>query len=209
MVLQRMGTQPSEQAGSPGYAMAMAAGVTAAAVGVLCVAVSGIGQQGTVSGLRATAVLALPLLVGAYVAPALTVLWPGRLSQWLLARRRTFGLAFSAVFAVHLVLVARFLSLPPDPPPRPLGLILGFVAYMLLAGMTLTSLGRIAGAMGAARVRLLRRIGEQWVFAVFTLTLINGALRHSGLWLVPLTIVIAAYAMRFRAWRLASRPKVA
>jgi hypothetical protein len=80
---------------------------------------------------------------------------------------------------------------------------------MLLAGMTLTSLGRIEGAMGAARVRLLRRIGEQWVFAVFTLTLINGALRHSGLWLVPLTIVIAAYAMRFRAWRLASRPKLA
>jgi hypothetical protein len=46
-------------------------------------------------------------------------------------------------------------------------------------------------------------------FAVFTLTLINGALKHSGLWLVPLTIVIAAYAMRFRARRLASRPELA
>jgi hypothetical protein len=76
--------------------MAVAAGVTAAAVAVFCVAVSGIGQQGTASGLRATAVLALPFLVGAYIAPALTMLWPGRLSQWLLARRRTFGLAFSA-----------------------------------------------------------------------------------------------------------------
>lgn len=204
-----MGTRPSEQTGNPGYAIPLAAGVTGTAVAVLCVAVSGIGQQGTVSGLRATAVLALPLLVGAYVAPALTVLWPGRLSQWLLARRRMFGLAFSAVFAVHLVLVVRFLSLPPDPAPRPLGLILGFVAYVLLAGMTLTSLGRVAGAMGVVRVRLLRRIGEQWVFAVFTLTLINGALKHAGLWLVPLTIVIVAYAMRFRAWRLASRPKLA
>ena len=189
--------------------MPLAAGVTGAAIAVLCVAVSGIGQQGTASGLRATAVLALPFLVGAYVAPALAVLWPGRLSYWLLARRRTFGLAFSAVFAVHLVLIARFLSLPPDPPPRQLGLILGFVAYTLLLGMTLTSIGRIAGTTGAARVRLLRQVGEQWVFAVFTLTLINGALRHSGFWLVPLTIVIAAYAMRFRAWRLASRPKLA
>lgn len=171
----------------------------------LCLVLVGTDQQGTVTGLRATAVLALPLLVGAYVAPALAVLWPGDLSEWLLLRRRSLGLAFSAVFAVHLVLIGRFLSLPPSPPPTAVGLTFGFVAYTFLAGMTLASLSRVAAAMGAARVRLLRRVGEQWVFAVFTLTLINGASKQSALWLVPLVIVMAAYAIRLQAWRHTSR----
>jgi hypothetical protein len=72
-------------------------------------------------------------------------------------------------------------------------------------GMVLTSFSRIAKALGAVRVRLLRRVGEQWVFAVFALTLINGASKHSALWLVPLLIVMAAYAMRLKAWTRASR----
>jgi DMSO/TMAO reductase YedYZ heme-binding membrane subunit len=180
----------------------------AAAVGLmlaaLCLVLEGTGQPGTVAGLRATAVLALPFLVGAYAAPALAVLWPGELSEWVLARRRSLGLAFSAVFAVHLLLIVRFLSLPPAPPPKALGLGLGFVAYVLLAGMVLTSFEDIAKALGAARVRLLRHVGEQWVFAVFTLTLINGASKHSVLWLAPLAVVLAAYAMRFQAWRRAT-----
>lgn len=181
--------------------LAAAAGLMLAA---FCLVLEGTGQPGIVAGLRATAVLALPFLVGAYAAPALVVLGPGRLSEWVLARRRSLGLVFAAVFAVHLMLIVRFLSLPPAPPPKALGLVLGFVAYMLLAGMVLISFDRVAKALGAARVRLLRRVGEQWVFAVFTLTLINGASKHSALWLAPLAVVLAAYAMRFQAWRRAA-----
>lgn len=201
-----MGGMSTEQMRGWDKAIVLAGGVVGLVLAASCLALAGRGQQGTVTGLRATAVLALPFLVGAYAAPALAVLWPGKLSEWLLARRRSFGLAFAAIFSVHLVLIARFLSLPPNPPPTALGLTLGFVAYMLLAGMVLTSFSRIAKIMGDARVRLLRHVGEQWVFAVFTLTLINGASKHSALWLMPLTIVMAAYAMRFTAWWRASRP---
>lgn len=196
----------AEQMRGRNEAIVLAGGVAGLVLAALCLALTGRGQHGTVTGLRATAVLALPFLVGAYAAPALAVLWPGKFSEWLLARRRPFGLAFAAIFSVHLVLIARFLSLPPSPPPTALGLTLGFVAYMLLAGMVLTSFSRIARILGAARVHLLRRVGEQWVFAVFTLTLINGASKHSVLWLAPLAIVMAAYAMRFKAWQRASRP---
>jgi hypothetical protein len=122
----------------------------------------------------------------------------------LLIRRRSLWLAFSAVFSVHLALIVRFLSLPPNPPPTALGLILGGVAYMLLAGMVLASFSLVAKALGADRVRFLRRVGEQWVFAVFTLTLIQGASKHSALWLLPLMAVVAAYAIRLEAWRRTS-----
>jgi hypothetical protein len=82
----------------------LAAAATGLAFAVLCLVLGGIGKQGTMVGLRATAVLAVPFLVGTYAAPALRLLWPGKLSEWLLTRRRALGLAFSAVLAVHLVL---------------------------------------------------------------------------------------------------------
>src|SRR6476661_8243346 len=200
-----MAAMPAEQMRSRGNAIVLAGGAAGLALAALCLALAGTGQQGTVAGLRATAVLAVPFLAGAYAAPALAVLWPGKLSEWLLLRRRSLGLAFSAVIGVHLVLIARLLSLPPSPPPTALGLAPGFVTYMVLAGMTLASLGRVAKAMGPTRVRLLLRVGGHWVFAVFTLALIKGVfIRHSPLYVVPLMIVLAVYAMRFEAWRRAS-----
>jgi DMSO/TMAO reductase YedYZ heme-binding membrane subunit len=190
----------TESTHNPGSAIVIIGGGMGLALAVLCVALAGTDQQGTEIGLRATAALAFPFLAGAYAAPALAVLWPGRFAAWLLARRRWLGLAFAAVFAVHLALIARLLSLPPEPPPTAFGLALGFVAYVLLAGMVLASFRGFAAKMGAARVRLLRRVGEQWVFAVFTLTLLNGAINQTALWLPPLAIALGLYAARFAAW---------
>jgi hypothetical protein len=196
---------PAEPIHSRGNAIILVGGMGGLVLAAVCIAFAGTDQPGIATGLRATAVLGFPFLVGAYAAPALAVLWPGELSDWLLTHRRSLGLAFSAVFAVHLVLIARFLSLPPSPPPTALALTLGFVAYVLLAGMMLASFSRVAMALGAVRVGLLRRVGEQWVFAVFTLTLVNGASKHSALWLLPLVIALAVYAVRLTAWRSASR----
>lgn len=201
---------PAEQMRGQGNAIVLAAGAAGLVLAALCLMLAGTGEQGTVAGLRATAVLAVPFLVGAYAAPALAVLWPGDLSEWLLLRRRSLWLAFSAVIAVHLVLIVRLLSLPPNPPPTVLGLTPGFVTYMILAGMVLTSLGRVAKAISPARVRLLHSVGEHWVFAVVTLGLLKGVfIRHSPLYLVPLVMVMAAYAMRFEAWRRAEDTKPA
>jgi hypothetical protein len=195
----------AEQMRDRGNAIILAGGAAGLALAALCLALAGTGQQGTVAGLRATAVLAVPFLVGAYAASALAVLWPGELSEWLLRRRRSLWLAFSAVLGVHLALIVRLLSLPPDPPPTVLGLTPGFVTYMVVAAIALTSLARIAKAMGTAHVSLLRRVGEHWVFAVFALALVKGVfIRHSALYLLPLAMVLAAYAMRFQAWRRTS-----
>jgi sulfoxide reductase heme-binding subunit YedZ len=148
-----------------------------------------------------------PFLVGAYAASAVAVLWAGELSEWLLRRRRALGLAFFAVIAVHLVLIAHLLSLPPSPQPKVLGLTPGVLTYTVLAAMVLASFSRIATAMGPARARLLLRVGLHWVFAVFTLGLLKGVfIRHYyAWWLLPLMIAMAVYVVRFQAWRLASR----
>jgi hypothetical protein len=188
-------------------AIALMVGAAGLALAALCLALAGTGQQGTAIGLRATALFSFPFLVGAYAASALAVLWPGELSEWLLLRRRALGLAFSAAIVVHLMLIAHLLSLPPNPPPKVLGLTPGFLTYLVLAAMALASFSRIGRAMGPARARLLLRIGLHWVFAVFTLGLFKGVfIRHYyAWWLLPLLIAMAVYAMRFTVWWRASR----
>lgn len=108
-----MGGVLAERRSSGGNAIILAAGAGGLALAAVCLALAGTGQQGTAIGLRATALLAFPFLVGAYAAPALAVLWRGELSDWLFLRRRPLGLAFSAVIAVHLVLIATFLACHP------------------------------------------------------------------------------------------------
>lgn len=192
----------ADQVRGQGNAIVLGGGAAGLVLAGLCLALGGTGEQGTVAGLRATAVLATPFLVGAYAAPGLAVLWPGEPGEWLLLRRRSLWLGFSAVLAVHLALIGRLLSLPPSPPPTVLGLAPGFVTYLFVAGMVLVSLGPAARAVGPLGVRLLYFVGEHWVFAAFTLALFKGTfLRHSALYVVPLMAVTAAFAIRFKAWR--------
>jgi hypothetical protein len=80
-----MADMSSEQTHGRDNALVVAGGATGLVLAALCLTLAGSGQHGTVTGLRVTAVLALPFLVGAYAAPALAVLWPGKFSEWLLA----------------------------------------------------------------------------------------------------------------------------
>lgn len=188
-------------------AIILVAGAGALGLAALCLALAGTDRQGTTIGLRATALFSFPFLVGAYVAPSLAVLRPGKLSEWLLLRRRLLGLAFSVAVAVHLVLIVHLLTLPSSPPPKVLGLTPGFLTYVVLASMVLASFSRVAKVMGPARARLLLRLGLHWVFAIFTLALLKGVfVRHYyEWWLLPLVLAIAVYAVRFEAWRRARR----
>ncbi len=202
-----MGGVSVERMRSEGNAIVVGAAATGLVLAGLSLALAGTDQEGIAVGLRVTALLAFPFLAGAYVAPALVALWPGEHSEWLLLRRRALGLAFAAAFAVHLVLIAYLLSLPPDPPPKVLGLTPGILTYVIVAAMVLASFGPIAKAIGPARTRLLLRVGQHWVFAIFTLALFKGVfIRHYyAWWLLPLMIALAAYAIRFEAWRRARR----
>jgi hypothetical protein len=191
----------------PRYGIVFASAAAALLLTAICLALAGTAEHGSVVALRATAVLSVPLIVGAYIAPALAVLRPGPFGQWLLGRRRPLWLAFFAVIAVHLGLILWHLSLPLDPAPTPLGLAPGFVTYLVMAAMALASFRLAEKAIGPARVHLLHRVGEHWVFAIIALGLLKGVLlRQNALYVVPLLGVLAAYAVQLQAWRAGPRP---
>jgi hypothetical protein len=132
-------------------------------------------QGGIELALRLTALLAFPFLAVAYST-----------------RRRPFWLAFAAIFAVHLALIVWLLSLPPDPGPPAGAIVVGAIAYLLLAGIVLD--------------RGWTTLGEHWVFAVFTLTLAGAVATHGPEWLPLLAVAGATYWLRFSRSPGRSRP---
>jgi hypothetical protein len=74
-------------------------------------------------------------------------------------------------------------------------LVFGAIAYLLLAGIVLG-------------VRRLEVVGEHWVFAIFTVTLLKGA-SHSPAWLPALAVALAIYGLRLAAWNRARRSRPA
>jgi len=172
-------------------------GLLAATIAVLT---AGTDEEGMRVGLRATALVGFPFLVACYAATGLARLWPREATTFLAARRRQLGLAFAGVWAVHLAQIGMFLSLPPDPPLTVGGLLPGISGYLFLTALVAFSVPPVA-RINPRATRAVLRLGEHWVFAVFTLALVNAGMTVSTLWFLPAGVAAAAYAVRWRGAR--------
>ncbi|HEY8082369.1 MAG TPA: hypothetical protein VIE64_02275 [Solirubrobacterales bacterium] len=177
----------------------------AVALAIGSVAIAGTGQHGLEVGLRLTAGWAFPFLAAAYAAPALAAMRGGPL-PWLPAVQGQLWRAFAAIFAVHLVLIAALVVFA-GVAPLALSLLGGGLAYLLIGGIVLTSFDGFRAKLGSARVELLQRLGEHWVFAVFTFTMAGAVAEGIVAWLPPLLAAVGVYAARFVTWRRGVRSR--
>jgi hypothetical protein len=126
--------------------------------------VIGPGERGTVDGLRLTARLAFLFFWPSYAGGALAALW-GDAFRPLKRRARALGLAFAAVLAVHLSLVAWKCWIGAPPP------MLTFVIFAPAAAWTgllaLASIERLGHAIGARGWWILRNVGLNYVAFAF------------------------------------------
>ncbi|MEX2108490.1 MAG: hypothetical protein WD827_06360 [Solirubrobacterales bacterium] len=178
----------------------LGAAAVAAALAIGSVAVAGTGQHGLEVGLRLTAGWAFPFLAAAYAAPAFAALRGRPRNPWLPAVQGLLWRAFAAIFAVHLVLIA-CLVVFAGVAPLVLSLLAGGLAYFLIGGIVLTSFDGFKAKLGSARVDLLQRLGEHWVFAVFTFTMAAAVAEGIVAWLPPLLVAVGIYAARLVTWR--------
>ena len=181
----------------------------AAAVAVMlavgAVAIAGTGRHGLEVGLRLTAGWAFPFLAAAYAAPALAAL-RGRPSDPRLQEVRSWlWRAFGAIFVVHLVLIA-CLVLFAAVTPLALSVLGGGLAYLLIGGIVLTSFDSFRAKLGSGWVNLLR-LGEHWIFAVFTLTMASAVAEGVVAWLPALLVALGIYAARLVTWRRGGRSR--
>jgi len=186
--------------------MVVGGGALAVALAVGSLAIAGTGRHGLEVGLRLTAGLAFPFLAAAYVTPALAAMRGSSVNQWLPAAQGQLWRTFAAIFAVHLVLIAALVAFA-GVTPLILSLLGGGLAYLLIGGIVLTFSDGFRAKLGSARADRLRRLGEHWVFAVFTFTMASAVAEGIVAWLPALLVALGIYAARLMAWRRAYRSR--
>lgn len=143
---------------------------------------------------------ALPLFLFAFTASSLALLWPGRLTRWLLRNRRFVGLGFAAGMLWHFSFISysmlRFGTLAGAPTPR--GLALDLTGFAFLALMTLTSFRWFARRLSLANWRRLHKSGIYLIWFVATYIYLRHA--EEPFRDVALALLIAAWLLRVGAW---------
>lgn len=162
-----------------------------AAASIVWLRMAGASDETLIVALRLTARIAFMIYLLVFVARPLRQLLPGRFTKWLLAERRSLGIAFAAVFSVHLGLIAlRFSTIPGLEYPLSSALV-GGTAYALCYLMLVTSFDGPARALGPGNWRRLHRTGLYFIGAIFLFTLLpepgQPILTAGRLWFVVLT----------------------
>jgi len=161
----------------------------------------GTDEAGLRALLRFTARVSFLVFVPVYVAAPLRRLWPVPGARWLVRNRRHLGVSFAWAHGLHGLAIAMLAVLLGDAfEVDPVTLVVGGLAYALLAGMTITSFDRTARWLGPHRWRILHRAGLHTLWFVFAFDWTVLAIRTPGY--LPFALAVwAAALLRLLAWR--------
>jgi hypothetical protein len=165
------------------------------------VLMTGGSEEGWRMVIRLTAKTSLLLFTAAFVASSVRALWPSPATRWMLANRRYLGVSFAASHAMHLAAIIMLLWLVPDFHITVTALIVGGLAYVLIAAMVATSFDRTAAWLGPRRWRLLHRTGMYYCWFIFFISYAPRAVIESILYLPLALLLLAAFAVRIAAAR--------
>jgi methionine sulfoxide reductase heme-binding subunit len=143
---------------------------------------------------------ALPWFLIAFTASSLAILWPGRVTRWLRANRRYFGLAFAFGMAWHLSFVG-FSILRFGNRLNAKATALDVIGLVFLLLLTLTSFRRFSRHLSPVNWRRLHKTGVYVIWLLAT-EIYAGIARHGAdlLHYLFLGLLIAAWLLRVAAW---------
>jgi len=204
-----MPTPPATHADSVEIPWILAATLVSLSVATAILVAGDAEREATRLALRATARVSFVYFILAFVASPLARLRPGPASQWLLRRRRAFGVAFGASMTVHVGCILRLYALyAPERPPMvtDADFLIGVPGLVLVALMTVTSLIAIRRRIPPAQWRRLHRVGIYAVWTIFFLCLVDSVGRketaHPVLgYYAFVAVLLTAMGLRLGAWR--------
>lgn len=163
-------------------------------VGLGCVAFlgwRGVSDDNLRFLLTLTARIAFMIFLVVFVARPIAQLVPRPSTRWLLAERRSIGIAFAAVHSVHLGLIAVRFSVVPGLEYGIVEVLFGGTAYLLMYLMLVTSFNGPARAIGRTAWRRLHKTGLYFIGFIFVVTLLpepqEPLFTIEGAWFVALT----------------------
>jgi methionine sulfoxide reductase heme-binding subunit len=170
---------------SKGWWLVAWTAVTVGAFAALVLAVHGPDQQAMHLILRATARASLVLFLAAFIASPLHAVWPSRVTRWLVENRRYLGVSFATSHTIHFAAIIGLTRMAPERPGLAV-LLVGGLGYAFIVAMAVTSFDTTAAWVGPRRWKMLHTCGVYYIWSVFTLTSLGGAMRD------PLSVVSVA-----------------
>ncbi|MBS0577769.1 MAG: hypothetical protein JSR36_00750 [Proteobacteria bacterium] len=144
---------------------------------------------------------ALPLLLVAFTASSLVVLWPSRTARWVLVNRRYIGLAFAFAMVWHFVFVGYFMASFGNR-VRWFDLTLDIVGACFLLAMTLTSFRTFSRHLSSSTWCRLHKTGIYTLWLLPTYFFLDDYLETlQPYWLALFAVFLAAGTLRFLAWK--------
>jgi DMSO/TMAO reductase YedYZ heme-binding membrane subunit len=148
---------------------------------------------------RYTARFAFSIFLPVFVASAWNRLAPGRVSRFLVRRRRALGLAFATAHTVHLVALVAYNVVAGTRPDAPT-IAVGGGAYLLMFAMAATSNDASVRRLGRNWLRL-HKLGVYWLWFVFTFSYAGRTFGGKPGFAPWLAAAVAALALRIAAAR--------
>jgi sulfoxide reductase heme-binding subunit YedZ len=170
---------------------------TAVIVGTITAVVlslHGATRQGLHLVLRSTARTSLVLFLAVFVASPLRAAWPSRATRWLIENRRYLGVSFATSHMVHFAAIITVTRMTPER-PNLVVVLLGGLGYAFILAMAATSFDTTAAWLGPRRWKRLHTAGIYYLWSVFTLTALGGAI-HDPLALVSVALLASALLLR-------------
>lgn len=152
--------------------------------------------------IRVTAHTSLVFFLLAFIASALSKLWPSATTAWLLRHRREFGVTFAASHIIHGAAIVTLAVRDPQLfwQLSSIGNIAaGGSAYVFILAMLVTSFDGPRRAIGPTAWTRLHKIGAWYIWISFIAT--NGKRIGTGPgFYVTVAILLIAGAIRLAAW---------
>jgi DMSO/TMAO reductase YedYZ heme-binding membrane subunit len=148
---------------------------------------------------RYTARFAFSLFLPVFAASAWNRLAPGRVSRFLVRRRRALGLAFATAHTVHLVALVAYNAVAGTRPDAPT-IAVGGGAYLLMFAMAATSNDASVRRLGRNWLRL-HKLGVYWLWFVFTFSYAGRTFGGKPGFAPWFAAAVAALALRIAAAR--------
>jgi len=147
---------------------------------------------------RATARASFVLFLAAFTASSLAKLLPSPLTKALLRERRYIGLSFAFSHLLHAVALIVYIETAPEAfwiGRTPATNIPGYIGYLMILLLTITSFKAPARFMGPSNWKRLHRTGVWLIAIIFAGSFFTRIHQHPG-YVLPGIIMIGAMLLR-------------
>ncbi len=156
---------------------------------------NGINEASIRLVIRATARNSCLLFIAAFIASSLHIIWPGKISKWLVKNRRYLGISvavshtYHAIAIICLLIITSGAAYKSDPG--------GTLGYLFLIAMTVTSFDRTANLIGKTAWKILHTVGMYYLWLSFTYVFFLRLEESMFIYLPFFSLLILAIIIRF------------